>query len=133
MSRGTMNKIMLIGRVGREAQMRYTLNGTAIAMFSIATNQSYKTKDGQYRDETDWHKVIAWRRLAEVCGEYLRKGTLVCVEGQMKTRVFEDKDGQKKFFTEVIADSMQMLDSKTRTVKKLSDEEPAKPESDTMN
>ncbi len=127
MSRGTMNKITLIGRVGREAQMRYTMNGTAIAMFSVATNQSFKTKNGQYRDETDWHKVIAWKRLAEVCGEYLRKGTLVCVEGQMKTRIFEDRDGRKKFVTEVIADSMQMLDSKTKTIKHVSAEE-ARPE-----
>jgi single-strand DNA-binding protein len=112
MSKGTLNRAMLIGRIGREPQVRYTPNGSAVAQFSLATNEAYKDKNGQLKVQTDWHRVVAWSKLAEICGQYLHKGSLVCIEGLLKTRVFQDRDGSKKFMTEIIASNMQMLGSK---------------------
>ncbi len=111
MSRGTLNRAMLIGRIGKEPQMRYTPNGTPIASLTIATNEAFKDKSGKVQYRTDWHRVVAWRKLAEICGQYLKKGSLVCIEGQLKTRSYEDK-GAKKYITEVVASSMQMLGSR---------------------
>ncbi len=112
MSRGTLNRTTLIGRIGREPQIRYTPAGTSIAMFSLATNEAYKDKTGQLKVQTDWHRVVAWSKLAEICGQYLHKGSLVCIEGALKTRVFQDRDGQKKYITEIVATNLQMLGSK---------------------
>lgn len=109
MAKGTLNKVQLIGRLGRDPEVRYTANGQALATLNIATNESYKDKDGKPVELTDWHRVIAWRRLAEICGQYLKKGSLVYIEGRLKTRSFDDKQGQKKFVTEIVADVMQML------------------------
>lgn len=109
MSKGTLNKVQLIGRLGRDPELKYTANGQAIATLNIATNESYKDKDGKPVELTDWHRVIAWRKLAEICGQYLKKGSLVYIEGKLKTRSFDDKQGQKKFVTEIVADTMQML------------------------
>ena len=117
MSKGTLNRAMLIGRIGREPQIRYTPNGSAVAQFSLATNESYKDKNGQLKIQTDWHRVVVWNKLAEICGQYLHKGSLVCVEGLLKTRVFNDRDGSKKFMTEIIASNMQMLGSKDHSEK----------------
>ena len=112
MSRGTLNRAMLIGRIGREPQIRYTPGGTSIAMFSLATNEAYKDKTGQMKVQTDWHRVVAWSKLAEICGQFLHTGSLVCIEGTMRTRVFQDRDGKKNYITEIVASNMQMLGTK---------------------
>ncbi|OPL17247.1 MAG: single-stranded DNA-binding protein [delta proteobacterium ML8_D] len=106
-----LNKVLLIGRLGTDPEIRYTSDGTAVANFSMATNRSIKRGD-QWEEETDWHRIVAWRRLAEICGEYLRKGSNVFVEGQIRTRSWEDRDGNKRWTTEVVAKDMVMLDSK---------------------
>lgn len=112
MSKGTMNKAVIIGRVGKEPQMRYTPNGVPISLFSLATNEVFKNKEGEKVEQTDWHRVVAWRKLAEICGQYLTKGSLVSIEGQLKTRSYTDGDGVKRFVTEVVADKMQILERK---------------------
>lgn len=112
MSKGTLNKAVLIGRLGKDPDVHYTQSGIPISSFSIATNNVYKNKDGKVIEQTDWHKVVTWRKLAEISGQYLKKGALVCVEGQLKTRSYDDKDGVKRYMTEIIAETMQMLSSK---------------------
>lgn len=118
MSRGTLNRAMLIGRIGREPQIRYTPSGSAVAQFSLATNEAYKDKNGQLKVQTDWHRVIVWNKLAEICGQFLHKGSLVCVEGLLKTRVFQERNGSTRFMTEIVANNMQMLSSKEHPEKK---------------
>ena len=113
MSRGTLNRAILIGRLGKDPELRYTVSGTAITSFSLATNESFKDKDGKPVEQTHWHKVVAWRKLAEICGQYLKKGALVCIEGSMKTRSYDDKDGVKRYVTEIVADEMKMLSPKS--------------------
>ncbi len=115
MSKGTLNKVQLIGRLGKDPELRYTPAGVAVATMTLATNESYKDKDGKMIDNTDWHRIIAWRKLAEICGQYLRKGSLVYFEGKLKTRSYEDRDGVKKYVTEIVADNMQMLGSKVES------------------
>ncbi len=112
MSKGTLNKAILIGRLGKDPDLRYTVNGTAISSFSVATNESFKDKDGKPVEQTHWHKVVAWKKLAEICGQYLKKGALVCIEGSMKSRSYDDKDGIKRYVTEIVADEMKMLSPK---------------------
>ena len=107
-----VNKVILVGRLGRDPEVRYTPSGTTVANFSIATSEEWKDKDtGEKRERTEWHKIVAWRRLGEICGEYLRKGSQIYIEGRMQTRSWEDRDGNKRFTTEVVAQTMQMLDS----------------------
>lgn len=115
MSKGTLNKVLLIGRLGRDPELRYTPAGVPVATMTIATNEAFKDKDGKLVENTDWHRVVAWRKLAEICGQYLRKGSLVYIEGKMKTRSYEDRDGVKRYVTEVVADTMQMLSGKSDT------------------
>lgn len=112
MSKGTLNKVMLIGRLGKDPEMKYTPSGVTVATFSIATNESYKDKDGKAIENTDWHNVVAWKKLAEICGQYLKKGSTVYIEGKIKTRHYDHKDGTKRYVTEIIAENMQMLGSK---------------------
>ena len=112
MARGTVNKVILIGRLGSDPELRYTPNGDAVANFRIATNRVWKDKEGNQQERADWHRIVAWRKLAERCGEYLRKGSHVYIEGRLETRSWEDKNGNKRFVTEVITDRMQMLDAK---------------------
>ncbi|MEA3386320.1 MAG: single-stranded DNA-binding protein [Thermodesulfobacteriota bacterium] len=108
----SLNKVMLIGRLGADPEIRYTADGTAVTTLSIATNRLVKRDDRWEEGDPDWHRVVAWRRLAEICGEYLRKGSNVYVEGQLRTRSWEDRDGNKRWTTEVVARDMMMLDSK---------------------
>lgn len=115
MAKGTLNKVHLIGRLGKDPELRYTPAGVPVATMSIATNEAYKDKDGKVVESTDWHRIVLWRRLAEICGQHLRKGMLVYIEGKMKTRSYEDRDGIKKSVTEIVADNMQMLGGKTDT------------------
>ena len=112
MARGTVNKVILIGRLGSDPELRYTPNGDAVANFRIATNRVWKDKEGNQQERADWHRIVAWRKLAERCGEYLRKGSHVYIEGRLETRSWQDKNGNKRFVTEVITDRMQMLDAK---------------------
>ncbi len=108
-----VNKVLLIGRLGRDPEVRYTPDGTAIANFSIATSEEWKDKKtGEKQERTEWHRIVAFRRLGEICGEYLSKGRQVYVEGRLQTRDWQDKDGNKRYTTEIVASQMQMLGSK---------------------
>ena len=107
----SLNKVMLIGNAGKDAEVRYTGSGKAVASFSLATGATWKDKTtGQLQEKTDWHNIVAWERLAEICGEYVKKGKRVYVEGRIETRSYDDKDGVKKYMTEIIATDMILLD-----------------------
>jgi single-strand DNA-binding protein len=108
----SLNKAQLIGRLGQDPDVRYTQSNTAVATLSIATSERYKDKNGEQVENTEWHRVVAWGRLAEICQQYLTKGSLVYVEGPIQTRSWEDKEGQKRYTTEIKALQMTMLDSK---------------------
>jgi len=112
MARGTVNKVILIGRLGADPELRYTPNGDAVANFRIATNRVWKDQEGNQQQRTEWHRIVAWRKLAERCGEYLKKGSHVYIEGRLETRSWEDKNGNKRFVTEIITNQMQMLEAK---------------------
>ena len=104
MAKGTLNKVLLIGRLGQDPEMRTTQNGQAVASFSIATNESWRDKEGNQQERTDWHNCVAFGATAEkYIGPYITKGTLVSIEGTLQTRSWEDKEGNKKYTTEVIA------------------------------
>ncbi|MFH1580950.1 MAG: single-stranded DNA-binding protein [Pseudomonadota bacterium] len=108
-----LNKVMLIGRLGSDPELRYTPDGTAVANFSIATSEEWKDKNtGEKKERTEWHRVVAWRKLGEICGEYLAKGKQVYVEGRIQTRSWEDKDGNKRYTTEIVASDIQFLGAK---------------------
>lgn len=103
---------MIIGRLGQDPDVRYTQSNTAVANLSIATSERYKDKQGEWKETTEWHRVVAWGRTAEICQEYLKKGSQVYVEGPIQTRQWEDKEGQTRYTTEVKALTLTMLDSK---------------------
>lgn len=103
---------MIIGRLGADPEVRYTQNNTAVANMSVATSDRYKDKNGEWQETTEWHRIVAWGRLAEICQQYLTKGSQVYFEGPIQTRSWEDKDGQKQYSTEIKALAMQMLDSR---------------------
>jgi single-strand DNA-binding protein len=107
-----LNKVQLIGRLGADPEMRYTAQGNAVTTFRVASSRTWKKADGQLEEETEWFRVVAWNRLGEVCGEYLRKGSRVYVEGRLKTRSWQDQEGQTRYITEVVAEDMIMLDSR---------------------
>lgn len=109
MPRG-LNKVMLIGQVGRDPEMRYTPSGKPVTSFSLATSRTWVTADGERREATEWFNVVAWRELAEICKQYLRKGSTVYIEGRLQTRSWESADGQRHYRTEVVADEMILLD-----------------------
>ena len=104
-----VNKVILIGNLGRDPELRYTANGTAVANFTLATTENIRTKDGGREDRTEWHRIVAWARTAELCAQYLSKGRSVYIEGRLQTREWEDKEGQKRRTTEVVANSVQFL------------------------
>ncbi|MSP53516.1 MAG: single-stranded DNA-binding protein [Gammaproteobacteria bacterium] len=111
-SRG-INKVILIGNLGKDPEVRYMPNGNAVANITLATSESWKDKQsGEQKEQTEWHRVVFYQRLAEIVGEYLKKGSKVYIEGKLRTRKWQDKDGQDKYMTEIIADEMQMLDSR---------------------
>ena len=113
MARG-INKVILIGNLGRDPEMRYTQNQQAVANFSIATTESWTDRNtNERRENTEWHRVVCFQRLAEICGEYLRKGSKVYIEGRLQTRSWEGQDGQTRYTTEVVARDMQMLDGRS--------------------
>ena len=108
MSRG-LNKVMLIGHLGRDPEMRYTPSGRPVTTFSVASSRSWKTADGDTRSETEWFNIVAWGSLAEICNQYLQKGQQVYIEGRLQTRRWEDDEGNKRSTTEVVAREMIML------------------------
>jgi len=109
----SVNKVILVGRLGKDPEVRYSNNGAAITNFNLATDRTYKKKDSEEKvQETEWHRCVSFGRTAEVCGEYLKKGSLIYIEGRLQTRDWEDKDGNKRWTTEVIIDQMKMLGSK---------------------
>lgn len=115
MPRG-LNKVMLIGNAGQDPEMKYTPSGVAVATFSMATSESWKDGDGQQQERTEWHSIVAWRKLAEIVGEYVQKGDKVYIEGKLQTRSWDDKnDGKKRYKTEIVADQLIMLGNKDRT------------------
>ncbi|MDH4227252.1 MAG: single-stranded DNA-binding protein [Deltaproteobacteria bacterium] len=107
-----INKAILVGNLGQDPEIRYTPSGLAVANFSLATSESFKGKDGQRETKTEWHKIVAFGKLAEICGEYLNKGKQIYIEGRIQTRQWEDKDGNKRYTTEIVANQMQMLGTK---------------------
>ena len=109
MARG-INKVIIVGNLGQDPETRYMPSGSAVTNFTVATNESWKDKQtGEQKDRTEWHRVAMFNRLAEVAAEYLRKGSQVYIEGKLRTRKWQDKDGQDRYTTEIIADEMQML------------------------
>ena len=111
-SRG-INKVILIGNLGKDPEVRYMPNSNAVANITLATSETWKDKQsGEQKEQTEWHRVVFYQRLAEIVGEYLKKGSKVYIEGKLRTRKWQDKDGQDKYMTEIIADEMQMLDSR---------------------
>jgi single-strand DNA-binding protein len=125
-----VNKVILIGNLGADPEMRYTQNGTAVANFRIATTETWK-KEGEKEELTEWHRVVAFGRLAQICGEYLSKGSKVYIEGRIQTRKWEDRDGNPRYTTEIIAREMKMLSPRGAEESqpgRYSDEEPPLPD-----
>jgi single-strand DNA-binding protein len=110
----SLNKAMIIGNLGRDPEMRYTQNGQAVTQFTVAVNRNYKDPSGEWKEETEWFRVVAWAALAERTAEYLRKGRKVYVEGRLQTRTWEGQDGQKHYTTELIANTVTALDPRPR-------------------
>lgn len=105
----SVNKAILVGNLGRDPELKYMPNGDAVCNFSIATTDTWKDRDGNQQEKTEWHNIVAFKKLAEICGEYLKKGKQIYIEGRIQTRSWEDKDGVKKYTTEIVANQMQML------------------------
>lgn len=105
-----INKAILVGRLGSDPEVRYTPSGVAVANFNIATSEEWKDKDsGEKKERTEWHRIVAWSKLGEICGEYLSKGRQVYIEGRIQTRSWEDRDGNKRYTTEIVATDVQFL------------------------
>src|SRR6201987_230150 len=106
----SVNKVILVGNLGKDPEVKYTPQGTPVAKITLASNERFKGKDGQWQDRTEWHNVVLWQRLAEIAGEYLKKGGKVYIEGRLQTRSWDDKtSGQKKYMTEVVASDLILL------------------------
>jgi single-strand DNA-binding protein len=105
----SLNKVMLIGNLGKDPEVRYTPSGKAVASFSVATSEKIKNASGEWEERTEWHNVVLWGRLAEIAGEYLGKGKTVYIEGRLQTRKWQDKEGRDRYTTEIVGDRMQML------------------------
>jgi len=117
----SVNKVILLGNLGRDPELRFLPNGDAVCNFSIATTDSWKDKAGEKQEKTEWHNIVMYRKLAEIAGEYLKKGRPVYLEGRLQTRKWQTKDGQDRYTTEIVADNMQMLggrDTGTQSVAK---------------
>lgn len=108
----TLNKVMLIGNVGKDPEVNFTPSGVKVAQFRLATSESWKDKEGAIQEHTDWHTVIAWRGLADVVEKLVRRGSRVYVEGKIQSRSFDDKEGHKRYVTEIVADNILLLDVK---------------------
>ena len=109
----SVNKVILVGRLGKDPETRYMTNGEAVTNVSLATSENWKDKNGEKQERTEWHNLVFYRRLAEIAGEYLRKGSQIFVEGKIQTRKWQDKEGRDRYTTEIIVNEMQMLGSKS--------------------
>jgi single-strand DNA-binding protein len=106
----SVNKVILVGNLGKDPEIKYTPSGTPVAKFSLATNERYKDKGGEWQDRTEWHNIVAWQRLAEIIGEYVKKGSKLYIEGRLQTSSWEDKQsGEKKYRTEIVAQDIVLL------------------------
>jgi len=105
----SVNKVILVGNLGKNPEMRYTQGGAAVANMTLATTERYTDKSGQKQEQTEWHRVVAFGKLAEICGQYLTKGRQIYIEGRIQTRQWQDQQGQKRYTTEIVANNMQML------------------------
>ena len=112
MSRGGVNKVILIGNLGADPEVKYTPDGVAVANFNLATTENWTNRNSERQERTEWHRIVMWRKLAEIAGQYLKKGSKIYVEGKLQTRSWEDQSGQKRYMTEVVVNDMQMLDSR---------------------
>jgi single-strand DNA-binding protein len=124
---GMINKAILVGRLGKDPEVRYTPDGMMVTTFTMATDEQRKDKSGERVKTTEWHRIVTFGKLAEICGKYLIKGKLVFVEGRIRTQSWEDKEGNKRSTTEIIASDMRMLDSKGQKGTDASQEEPPLP------
>ena len=115
MQKGSVNKVVIVGHIGADPETRFTPSGTAVANFNLATNESRKNSEGEYRDHTEWHSCVLFGKRAEFAGEYLKKGQLVYLEGRLQTRSWEDDSGIKKYKTEVVGNEITMLGKKVGT------------------
>lgn len=107
-----VNLVILVGNLGQDPEVRYMPNGNAVANFTVATSESWQDQQGQKQERTEWHRIVMYRKLAEIAGQYLRKGSKVYLEGKLQTREWQDQQGQKRYTTEIVVNEMQMLDSK---------------------
>jgi len=105
----SLNKVMIIGRLGADPEMKTLSTGSALTTFNLATSENWKDKDGQKQERTEWHRIVVWGKLAEICGKYLAKGREAFIEGKLQTRSWEDQQGQKKYTTEVVATNVQFI------------------------
>ena len=114
----SVNKVILVGNVGQDPEVKYTPSGVAVARVSLATNERFKDKNGQWQDRTEWHCIVAWQRLAEIVGEYVRKGTKLYIEGKLQTTSWQDRQsGEKKYRTEIVARDIMLLGSRENAEK----------------
>jgi single-strand DNA-binding protein len=109
MSRGSVNKVILIGNLGADPEIRFTPSGAQVANVNLATSESWTDKSGEHQERAEWHRIVLWRKLAEIAGQYLKKGSRVYIEGKLQTRSWEDQKGQKRYMTEVVANNIEML------------------------
>ncbi len=122
-----VNKVILIGNLGRDPELRYTPSGVPVATFTVATTEEWRDKNtGEKQEHTEWHRIVAWRRLGEICGEYLHKGSKVYIEGKLRTRAWEDRDGNTRYTTEIVAQTLQILTPKGEVLENIP--EPPPPE-----
>ena len=121
---GSVNKVLIIGNAGKDPETKYTESGTAVCTLTMATKHSWKEKDGQRQEKTEWHRVVFWGKLAEIVDKYVKKGSQVYVEGRIETRKWTDKNGHDKYTTEIVADQMQMLSGKPKAEVDNDDEVP---------
>lgn len=110
-----LNKVILIGNLGNDPEVKQTNSGGTLASFSVATTDRWRDKNGQTQEQTEWHRVVTWNKLAEICGQYLRKGSKVYIEGKLQTRTWEDQQGVTRYMTEVLCREMKMLDSRPQS------------------
>lgn len=109
----SVNKVILIGRLGKDPDIRRTSSGTPVASFSLATSERYNDRNGQKQEKTEWHNIVVWNKLADLAGQYIKKGSFVYIEGKLQTRSWDDKNGNKRYTTEIIGNVLQFLDSKS--------------------
>lgn len=128
MSSRSLNKVTLIGNLVRDAEVRYTQQGTAVATVNIATNREWKDASGQKQEETEFHRCIAWAKLAEICGQFMRKGTKVYIEGRLTTRKWTDKEGVERYTTEIVMETMILLGGNQGQANEVLVEEPLSPD-----